>query len=161
MAFGEFVQTRKQGESVRTRVRTMKRLALVVSKGPERYAVPPVVGMTLADIREMVDAPDPDTRRTILQRHHDALGERIAQGAPALVGVAVGTFDGVHRGHQRMIAALVQHARREGGPSVVLTFDPPPVSLSEVEGVQMLRIPSFEKDTAGRVAATAVLPRRR
>lgn len=32
------------------------------------------------------------------------------------------------------------------------TFDPPPVSLSEVEGVQMLRIPSFEKDTAARVA---------
>jgi hypothetical protein len=33
VAFGDFVETRKQGESVRTRVRTMKRLALVVSKG--------------------------------------------------------------------------------------------------------------------------------
>lgn len=43
--------------------------------------------------------------------------------------VAIGNFDGVHRGHQRMIAALVQHARREGGPSVVLTFDPPPVEI--------------------------------
>jgi DNA-binding transcriptional MerR regulator len=41
------------------------------------------VGMTLADIREMVDAPDPDSRRTILQRHHDELGERIAQAQAA------------------------------------------------------------------------------
>jgi carboxyl-terminal processing protease len=32
-------------------------------------------------------------------------------------------------------------------------FDPPPVSLSEVEGVPLLRIPSFEKETAGQVKA--------
>lgn len=30
-------------------------------------------------------------------------------------------------------------------------FDPPPVSLSEVEGVPLLRIPSFEKETADQV----------
>ncbi|HUG91130.1 MAG TPA: bifunctional riboflavin kinase/FAD synthetase [Planctomycetaceae bacterium] len=43
--------------------------------------------------------------------------------------VAIGNFDGVHRGHQRMIAALVAHARREHVPAVVLTFDPPPVEI--------------------------------
>jgi carboxyl-terminal processing protease len=32
-------------------------------------------------------------------------------------------------------------------------FDPPPVSLTEVEGVPMLRIPSFEKETASQVKA--------
>ena len=32
-------------------------------------------------------------------------------------------------------------------------FDPPPVGLSEVEGVPMLRIPSFEKGAADRVKA--------
>jgi carboxyl-terminal processing protease len=32
-------------------------------------------------------------------------------------------------------------------------FDPPPVGLSEVEGVPMLRIPSFEKGAAARVKA--------
>jgi carboxyl-terminal processing protease len=32
-------------------------------------------------------------------------------------------------------------------------FDPPPVSLTEVEGVPMLRIPSFEKETAMQVKA--------
>ncbi|HEX3129458.1 MAG TPA: S41 family peptidase [Thermoanaerobaculia bacterium] len=30
-------------------------------------------------------------------------------------------------------------------------FDPPPVSLTEIEGVQLLRIPSFEKETASQV----------
>jgi carboxyl-terminal processing protease len=32
-------------------------------------------------------------------------------------------------------------------------FDPPPVSMTEVEGVPMLRIPSFEKETAAQVKA--------
>jgi carboxyl-terminal processing protease len=32
-------------------------------------------------------------------------------------------------------------------------FDPPPVSLTEVEGVPLLRIPSFEKETAAQVKA--------
>lgn len=32
-------------------------------------------------------------------------------------------------------------------------FDPPPVSLTEVEGVPLLRIPSFEKETATQVKA--------
>ncbi|QDU39286.1 Riboflavin kinase [Maioricimonas rarisocia] len=43
--------------------------------------------------------------------------------------VSIGNFDGVHRGHQRMISSLVQHAHREGVPAVVLTFDPHPVTL--------------------------------
>ena len=36
--------------------------------------------------------------------------------------VTVGNFDGVHRGHQELIAA----ARRRGRPTVAVTFDPPP-----------------------------------
>lgn len=43
--------------------------------------------------------------------------------------VSIGNFDGVHRGHQRMIATLVAQARGAGAPGVVLTFDPPPVHL--------------------------------
>lgn len=43
--------------------------------------------------------------------------------------VSIGNFDGVHRGHQRMIAALVELARRDGAPAVVLTFDPHPIAL--------------------------------
>jgi len=43
--------------------------------------------------------------------------------------VAVGNFDGVHRGHQRIVAALVQQARQVSGPAVVFSFDPHPAQL--------------------------------
>jgi riboflavin kinase/FMN adenylyltransferase len=40
--------------------------------------------------------------------------------------VTIGVFDGVHRGHQRMVGRAVAMARRLGVPSVVITFDPHP-----------------------------------
>jgi riboflavin kinase/FMN adenylyltransferase len=43
--------------------------------------------------------------------------------------VAVGFFDGVHRGHQYLLGRLVDRARAEQGTSTVLTFDPHPLSL--------------------------------
>jgi len=43
--------------------------------------------------------------------------------------VAIGNFDGVHRGHARIAQRLGELARQVGGPSVILTFDPHPVRL--------------------------------
>lgn len=40
--------------------------------------------------------------------------------------VTIGTFDGVHRGHQVLLKEIVRRARQLGVPSVVYTFDPPP-----------------------------------
>lgn len=40
--------------------------------------------------------------------------------------VAVGNFDGVHRGHVHLVERLREQARRVGGPAVVFTFDPHP-----------------------------------
>ena len=40
--------------------------------------------------------------------------------------VTIGVFDGVHRGHQRIIGRAVDAARGLGQPSVVITFDPHP-----------------------------------
>lgn len=40
--------------------------------------------------------------------------------------VAIGTFDGVHLGHQAILRAAVEMARALGEPCVALTFDPPP-----------------------------------
>lgn len=40
--------------------------------------------------------------------------------------VAIGAFDGVHRGHQAVIRQAVQRAKKLRVPSVVYTFDPPP-----------------------------------
>ena len=43
--------------------------------------------------------------------------------------VTIGNFDGVHRGHARLLERLKNHAARLGGPALVFTFDPHPVRL--------------------------------
>ncbi len=43
--------------------------------------------------------------------------------------LTIGTFDGVHIGHQEVIKKVVSSAKREGGTSVIITFDPHPRSL--------------------------------
>jgi len=40
--------------------------------------------------------------------------------------LTIGNFDGVHRGHQAMLALLVNEARHRGVPSCVLMFEPHP-----------------------------------
>ncbi len=40
--------------------------------------------------------------------------------------VAIGNFDGVHRGHQAVLEEALSHAKTEGIPAVVLTFEPHP-----------------------------------
>lgn len=40
--------------------------------------------------------------------------------------VTIGTFDGVHSGHRAILHEVVKHAEREGGDSVLVTFDPHP-----------------------------------
>lgn len=43
--------------------------------------------------------------------------------------LTVGTFDGVHLGHQVLIGNVVKRARKLGVPAVVVTFDPHPRSI--------------------------------
>lgn len=43
--------------------------------------------------------------------------------------LTMGTFDGVHRGHQEIIRKLTEGAHAENAPAVVLTFDPHPVAV--------------------------------
>lgn len=45
------------------------------------------------------------------------------------VAVALGNFDGVHRGHRAVIGAAREAAARLGVPSAVLTFEPHPRAL--------------------------------
>lgn len=40
--------------------------------------------------------------------------------------ITIGTFDGVHEGHQKIIQALKEEARRVSGETVVITFHPHP-----------------------------------
>jgi riboflavin kinase/FMN adenylyltransferase len=47
--------------------------------------------------------------------------------------VTLGNFDGVHRGHQALVSAVVAEARSGGGMPVVLTFDPHPARVLSPE----------------------------
>ncbi len=49
--------------------------------------------------------------------------------------VSIGNFDGVHCGHQAMLATLVSRARAAGVPSVAMTFDPHPIELLRPDAV--------------------------
>jgi riboflavin kinase / FMN adenylyltransferase len=50
-----------------------------------------------------------------------------ALGVP--LHLALGVFDGVHIGHQAVIARAVNAAKREGGLAGLLTFDPHPIRV--------------------------------
>ena len=43
--------------------------------------------------------------------------------------VTIGNFDGVHKGHQTLLRALKEEARKRSAPSCVFTFEPSPRSL--------------------------------
>ena len=40
--------------------------------------------------------------------------------------VAIGNFDGVHRGHREILSGAIQEAREKGAQSLAITFDPHP-----------------------------------
>jgi riboflavin kinase/FMN adenylyltransferase len=62
--------------------------------------------------------------------HEIHLGSDEAPPAAVRCGaVAVGNFDGVHRGHTALIARLRDIADEIGGPAVAVTFDPHPIAL--------------------------------
>ena len=52
----------------------------------------------------------------------------LAQDCSRTAGLAaaIGNFDGVHRGHQKVVAAATEAARRDNLASAVITFDPHP-----------------------------------
>lgn len=61
-----------------------------------------------------------------------------AEFAPSSPFLAIGSFDGVHRGHRAVLAALLRAARPAGAPAVVLTFRPHPLAVLRPDEVPPL-----------------------
>lgn len=67
---------------------------------------------------------DPPPRRFIAI--HDALDAPLHAGSLRGAVIAMGNFEGVHRGHRAVITAAVTRARSLGRPAAALTFEPHP-----------------------------------
>lgn len=59
--------------------------------------------------------------------------------------VTVGTFDGVHRGHQAVLAEIVERARTTGRASVLVTFEPHPLEIVAPDRAPELLTTSLER----------------
>jgi riboflavin kinase / FMN adenylyltransferase len=53
--------------------------------------------------------------------------------------ITIGTFDGVHQGHRKLIKTLVDEAGKVNGESVIITFDPHPRKIiNPAEPLQLI-----------------------
>lgn len=59
--------------------------------------------------------------------------------------IAIGNFDGVHRGHQAVFAAARTMAAEEGGPALALTFEPHPRTFFNPAAAPFRLTPAAEK----------------
>jgi riboflavin kinase / FMN adenylyltransferase len=74
------------------------------------------------------------------------------------VALAIGVFDGMHRGHQEVVRAAVEHARQHEGTAVVVTFDPHPAAvLSPGREPPLLTTPGHRRRLAAGLGAEHLL----
>ena len=83
------------------------------------------------------------------------------QSLPGPVFLAIGIFDGVHRGHQALIAEAQADAAKTGGTAVVMTFEPHPMMFFQKSAAPLrLSSPQHKELLMQRhgVSHLAVLP---
>jgi riboflavin kinase/FMN adenylyltransferase len=72
--------------------------------------------------------------------------------------VTIGTFDGVHRGHQAIVHRVVSGAHLSGTPSVVVTFHPhPAVVLGKRQNANYLTTPEERAELLGDLGVDVVI----
>jgi riboflavin kinase / FMN adenylyltransferase len=70
----------------------------------------------------------------------------------------LGNFDGVHKGHQAVLATVVERARAEGAQAVAVTFEPHPVAVLHPDRApQIITAPQQRLDLLGATGLDAVL----
>lgn len=89
----------------------------------------------------------------VLYRHLHDLPDRCRGGV-----VSIGNFDGVHRGHARIIQRLLEMARRLSVSALVLTFDPHPAHiLRPLEAPAPLSWPEYKARLLYELGVDAVV----
>jgi riboflavin kinase/FMN adenylyltransferase len=76
---------------------------------------------------------------------------------PRPAAVAVGNFDGLHLGHQKILAKLCALAEKRGLRSLVLTFDPHPERALGKRSVRMIDSPEKRLERFGETCVDAVV----
>ncbi len=74
--------------------------------------------------------------------------------------LAVGAFDGVHRGHQRLLGHVCRTAREYGVESAIMTFEPIPAQVFRPEGPHNVRLTLADeraRELVGQCVQTAVV----
>ena len=72
--------------------------------------------------------------------------------------VTVGTFDGIHRGHRKLISEVCRKATAIGGESVVITFDPHPRQvLQPASDVKLINTLDEKKEVFGQMCVDHLL----
>lgn len=71
--------------------------------------------------------------------------------------VAIGAFDGVHRGHRELIAATVSDARAHGSRAFVVTFDPDPDVVLREHPALKLMLTDDRLDVLARTGVDGVI----
>ncbi|MGB9639754.1 MAG: hypothetical protein ACPL4H_02510, partial [Anaerolineales bacterium] len=72
--------------------------------------------------------------------------------------MSIGTFDGVHRGHQEIIRQLTQGAHQNDKPAIVVTFYPHPAKvLGKREGRYYLSTPEERAEDLGNLGVDIVI----
>jgi riboflavin kinase / FMN adenylyltransferase len=74
--------------------------------------------------------------------------------------LTIGVFDGVHRGHRKIIQKLVRNAHAANAPAVVLTFHPHPASVLTGKEIQCLTTPEERADLLGALGVDVVITQR-
>jgi riboflavin kinase/FMN adenylyltransferase len=66
------------------------------------------------------------------------MGDDVRMGGPLGTVVTVGTFDGVHLGHRRVLEEIAVRARRAHRKSMLVTFEPHPMEVVNPEAAPRL-----------------------